>query len=955
MGLFMLKNAILLSFLMLSTSLAPLIAGGDSLDNSDEELLAEERDALFISNTGGREALNFSPDVSFRFIQNSQNIQLNRMKDLNDIFHFLNIYSQTSGVASINSTTRSELIVQVQSYQNSDGGFGDWLNDRSKAGSTRIAVESLALLGAQPLNLTSLELFINRLQVSGLAYGNFGFRSTITESDADISTTYDAVRVLTMLGITVPNGSGVEEYIHQHRNLDGGYGYQTNREAGIFWPSTTIHTERALLALQAMGTTAEEPVLTTDFLRSVQAPDGGFSNEPTTIAKVSYTWDAVLAFDALMVPLPRPADVAAFTKSNQMPSGGWLEYALDTKTGIHSTHFAVRTLNSLSEQFDHDSVLSYLEADLNASLDGGFGNQPGMDSNIRITFDAITALNQIGRTPNNRTAASEFILNAQNLDGGFGVGGSSVESTYRAVATLHRAGIDVPNGSATVNFIRNAQNLDGGFGFKPGRPSTAAYTYRSLMALNLLASEPINKNGTITYLQNLQNPDGGFGSTFGDQSSAIGSTYRCIRGLTILNAQPLNVDNAETFILSTQNLDGGFRLSPDSTMSPNNLSTAVRTYDAVTALRYLDRPLTSTNSVDNFIKTLRNPDLGFGSKPFFTSEVEDSFTSVSSLYALHPELDTPPQILSSGASIPTTSAGQEIWFNLSYNDTDNQLPDRVALEIDGTLQLMPLSTKLPAQSNLNLTLPVGNHTFRFIISSNTHEVSSVLSQVTIEPVGSPPTINISVSPDEGDIETVFTFKSYHYDADGDVPTSVRISIDGGDWLDMSLDSSAENGTYLYQTTLLPGRHTAKTRVSDGINVVISDNIQSPLVLSPDSSRPDWKTFQKIELLILDKKGVQIEINDVRQTIHEGQQAWLVTIPDELVYVSHDGSNILVTAEDSSLIPQEFSELFSAKILIFSAIILATLLMLIGLKGRVKKRRKRKDLDPWLTSDDYWGD
>ncbi|HIO85901.1 MAG TPA: hypothetical protein EYN42_01135 [Candidatus Poseidoniales archaeon] len=46
----------------------------------------------------GREALVFSPDVSYRFIQNSQNIQLNRIKDLNDIYHFIKINEATDGV-----------------------------------------------------------------------------------------------------------------------------------------------------------------------------------------------------------------------------------------------------------------------------------------------------------------------------------------------------------------------------------------------------------------------------------------------------------------------------------------------------------------------------------------------------------------------------------------------------------------------------------------------------------------------------------------------------------------------------------------------------------------------------------------------------------------------------------------------------------------------------------------
>lgn len=918
-------------------------------NQNELEIVGEEH------SVQGRELLTFSPDVSYRFIQNSQNIELNKLKDLNDLHHFVGIHSATDGISAINATLRGELIVRIQSYQNNDGGFGDWLGDRSKAGSTRIAVETLAMLGAQPLNLTSLEVFVGKLQVTGLTYGNFGFRSTIKESDADISTTYDAVRTLSMLGLTVPNATGVVDYVHQHRNLDGGYGYQTNREAGIFWDSTTLHTERALLSLGELQSSPDEPTLTENWLRSVQESGGGFANTPSESAKVSYTWDAILAFESLGVTLPRPNDVAFFILSNQISSGGWLEYALDTETGLHSTHFAVKSLNSLSHSFDQNLVLEYLEGEIQGAIDGGFGNQPGMDSNIRITFDAVTALNWIGRSPNNRTAAVEFLLSSQNQDGGFGVGGSSVESTYRAVAALQRLGVNVPNATMTSTYIREGQNLDGGFGFTTGRPSTGAYTYRAIMALDLLASQPVDENRVITYLQNLQNSDGGFANLVGDDTSAIGSTYRCLRALDELGSHPLNVDGAESFILSSQNADGGFRRSPADTVSPNNISTAVRTYDAILALNHLGRPLTSTTSVDLFIKSLRNPDLGFAPKPDFTSEVDDSFTSIISLNAMHPELGNPPVILSSGVNNSTGLAGQEMWFNLSYNDSDGQLPDKVVLEIDGVSQMMPLTHRLPADSELNVTLPVGNHSFRFIISSAGDEIISNTEYVDIQPVGSPPTVDITVSPDEGDMETVFTFRSNFSDPDGDLAEFVRLSINRGDWLEMTSDVDGLGG-YHYSTTLPPGRHTARVRASDGINIVISDNIQSPLVHAPDASRPDWTTFQKIESLIMNEKAIQIEIDDVSQTIHEGKQAWVVVTPTELIFVTLDGSEIIIDEEETTIIPPEISEKFDLRIFLAGGALLATFLLVIGIMGSMRKRRKRKHLDPWMTSgDDYWED
>jgi len=141
-----------------------------------------------------------SPFVSFRFIRNSQNIAENEFNSLSDMYYYISILNTTGELTSMNGAERLELIEMIQSFQNPDGGFGDWYRDRSKAGSTRRALESLEMLGSAPLNITHTVEFLKKLQITGLPYGNSGFRSSLKESDADVSSTYNVTVASLSLG-----------------------------------------------------------------------------------------------------------------------------------------------------------------------------------------------------------------------------------------------------------------------------------------------------------------------------------------------------------------------------------------------------------------------------------------------------------------------------------------------------------------------------------------------------------------------------------------------------------------------------------------------------------------------------------------------------------------------------------------------------------------------------------
>ncbi|MGA1793745.1 MAG: prenyltransferase/squalene oxidase repeat-containing protein [Thermoplasmatota archaeon] len=835
----------------------------------------------------------FSPFVSYKFVQNSQNIEENGMISLRDIFYYVSIMNMSGDPVS--GPERLVLIDRVRSYQNADGGFGDWYNDRSKAGTTLTALETLRELGSGPLNMTGATAFLERLQVSGLEYGNFGFRSSIKERDADISSTYDVIEAMNVIGSILPNIDGVKYYVKDHQNFDGGFGYQTNRESGIFWDSTVLHTQRGLLALDLLG---EEPTYRTQasgFIRGNQDSTGGFSNTEGEEARVSYTFNAVTALISLGETVPRRADVSNFVASNQLPSGGFLEYSLDTKEGLHTTYFAMIVLDLLQGQYNRAAAADFARNYMASRFDGGFGDYPGLGSTSRITFDAISSLNRIGRWPEDREAAVGFINSLRNPDGGYGETGSNIETTYRAVLSLNMLEEPLDDPLRTVDYVRDLQNNDGGFGFASGYVSRGAYTYRAVRTLNVLGKSPLDKSGAIRYLRSLQNTDGGYGNYFGESDSDLTSTYRAVRGLHILGSIPTNRNGVVSFIHGSQNPDGGYRRSPGDMTAPNNFSTSLFTYDAVLSLFFLGEEPRNKVSVFQFVESLRNPDLGFGEKEFFTSRVSDTFTSIwSYMVIFRAELDHAPVL--SGWTVtpddPTTT--DTVKITVHYEDPEGQRPEYVHAEMDGVRRFM--SPTGNGNYSLEVEFGPGDHQIRIVASDGINPGVVDIGTISIPSPDSYPILDIDVDPEEGLEDTTFIFSVSYSHPENVPPAKVEIEIDDGEWLLMD----DTGGQYQYFATLASGIHSYRARAFDGSNYGYTDRITGPIVHPRNSTRPDWDVFVRIRDLIEQRKGHTIGYNDVERENFNGKLAWKVTLPDEVVHVSNDGGTILDGEEDKGI-------------------------------------------------------
>ncbi len=728
-----------------------------------------------------------SPFVSYRFIHNSQNIPENELNSLSDIYYYLGILEETGQIGSLSDNERDYLISTVKSFQNVDGGFGDWYRDRSKAGSTLMSIKTLGFFGQLPDNVTGAVDFLSRLQVSGLEYGNFGFRSSVKERDADVSSTYNVIKALTLLGGEIPNLSDVINYLRDHQNYDGGFGYQTNREAGIFWDSTSIHTNRGILGLTILEEVPDLREDAIDFLLNLQGTNGGFGQMPGDPGTVAYTYNAIFALKALGVQIPNQDDIVQFVMNNQLDSGGYIEYDLDSKAGLHTSYWALRVLGLLGAQYDGSRVVDFARNFIESRLDGGFGEYPGFGSTARYSFDAVSVLNLIGRYPQDRKAIVDYLQVLRNEDGGFGENGlSSVETTYRVVLTLQLLGEPVQDLESIAKFIRRSQNNDGGFGFSSGYVSRGSYTYRAIRVLDILGYQPINTEGAITYLRSLENDDGGFGNYFGEGDSDLGSTYRAIRGLSILNSGPLDVDSTEDFILSSMNIDGGFRRSPDDVVSPANLSKSIYTYDAILGLNYLGRPLQDREQTYEFLISLRNPDLGYAAKPFFTSDVASTFTSIWAyiqLYAM--EFNTPPDLSNPRAESVSADTTDYMNFTVDYTDTEGQMPEYVHLDLDGVKYLMTPTSPMKenarkidtVQYYVSVPVAVGEHQYHFETTDGLAETWSDEVSLVVGAKGEAPMISLSVSPEIGMVDTSFTFTVIYSDPDGEDEEFVLIELD----------------------------------------------------------------------------------------------------------------------------------------------------------------------------------
>lgn len=874
-----------------------------------------------------------TPSLSSTFLTSSQNVEENWLASLSDIYYLVAVLDTTGHLVDLPANERAWLVDRVRSFQNGDGGFGDWYRDRSTVTSTLRALRTLDILGSTPVNITGAEAFVDRLQVSGLLYGNYGFRSSVKASDGDVSSTHDAVLSLVLLGAEMPNRTQLVAYLWDHQNTDGGFGYETNRRSGVIWASTTVHTHRGVMALTALGEVPEFAAEAVTYLTGNQCPSGGFGNGPVCDARVAYTFDAVFALTALGTSVPHQADVVAFIKGNQLPNGGFLEHSLDTREGIHTTYFAVQALERLGASYDRGLVASFARAFLEARLDGGFGNYPGLGSTTMFSFEAVSALNLFGSGGWNVSALVAFLRGLANPDGGFGEDGvSDVETTFRSVLALQLSGSPVEDPDAVATFIRDCQNSDGGFGFSKGYVSRASYTYRAVRTLELLGSSPLDRDGTVAYVRSLQNDDGGFGNAFAAPESDVASTYRALRSLAILGSGPVDGDGAEAFIKGAQNPDGGFRGAPSDLVYPANLSSVPSTYHALLGLHFLGRDLVDRPTVYAYLESLRNADLGFGDREFQPSAVSSTFGVLWAIFWLYRDvMDLPPVLANGTAGGDFVEGSKPSPFTVEVSDPDGQVPEYVHLILDGERYVMRPGAVPTGPWVVEVAMAPGTHEYSFEASDGIEHVALAGGVVRAVASQGAPAVHLELDETSGLEDTMFRYRVLAEDPNGDPVVDVSLRIDRDGWVHMD---PAGDGSYVAEVSLGPGDHTAMATASDGVNVGVSALLAGPHVYAQGANSPDWDTFLKIRALMERNHGVTVVYTDVTRDILDGELVWHVALPDGgETWVTYDGTEELDGDGDGGVLPGGLSPL------LLGVLVLAVLALVAG--AVVVGRRRRR--------------
>lgn len=358
---------------------------------------------------------------------------------------------------SFNSTAAKQFLLSLESP---DGSFKfSTISNRGSLKGTFFALKGLAVLGAQPSNVTkTLQWLLNWIPSQGSFGGYPG-------DDATLRETFDAVYALTLAGHDIPHRQELLDFVASYRNADGGYGL--------------------------------------------------------TGSNVESTFRAVSIYALMKEPLPNASQTIAFLQGLQQLDGGFVKRPGTTQSYVISTYRAIAALQLLNATPTNlNGAITYLKS--NQNPDGGFGGFNGDTSDVSSTYRAIRALALLNATPNDSSGAIAFLQQSQNPDGGFKRSNydvlrpqnvSGAVYTYSAVRGLQLLHASPLNVSGVYEYIVSLRNRDGGFGEHPGFTSDIAYVFTSLWILahmseisgfnvtipdNLATSRPNQDNFTIT-------------------------------------------------------------------------------------------------------------------------------------------------------------------------------------------------------------------------------------------------------------------------------------------------------------------------------------------------------------------------------------------------------------------------------------------------------------------------
>ncbi|CDJ52001.1 geranylgeranyl transferase type II beta subunit, putative [Eimeria brunetti] len=230
-----------------------------------------------------------------------------------------------------------------------------------------------------------------------------------------------------------------------------------------------------------------------EFILSCLCPCGGFSSDLQQDANLTSTHYALLLLVGLgrLHLLPSPAKTAAWVRSLQLPSGGFMADPWG-ETDSRFVYCGVASLSLLGElgAAEAAAAVGFVQQLMNE--DGGFGWVPGGESHAASAFCCLAALDLCGGLwAVDRQRTAQWLLNRQTSGGGFNgrpEKAPDVCYSFWIYAALQVLGYEHWVDSRSLSeFILLAQDPStGGFADRPGDIPDAFHTFFAIAALGMM-------------------------------------------------------------------------------------------------------------------------------------------------------------------------------------------------------------------------------------------------------------------------------------------------------------------------------------------------------------------------------------------------------------------------------------------------------------------------------------
>ncbi|CDI84294.1 geranylgeranyl transferase type II beta subunit, putative [Eimeria praecox] len=233
-----------------------------------------------------------------------------------------------------------------------------------------------------------------------------------------------------------------------------------------------------------------------EFVLSCLCACGGFSSNLQQEANLPSTHYALLLLLGLgrLHLLPSPAKTAAWVRSLQLPSGGFMadEWGEADSRFVYCGVACLALLGELRAA-EASAAVRFVQGLMNE--DGGFGWVPGGESHAASAFCCLAALDLCGGLwAVDRQRTAQWLLNRQTRGGGFNgrpEKAPDVCYSFWIFAALQVLGYEQWVDSRRLSeFILLAQDpATGGFADRPGDVADAFHTFFALAALGMIHAD----------------------------------------------------------------------------------------------------------------------------------------------------------------------------------------------------------------------------------------------------------------------------------------------------------------------------------------------------------------------------------------------------------------------------------------------------------------------------------